>query len=96
MPLAIFPTILGYFCTINAVNNIKASSVQLLEIAEPVFSIVLAYFILFETLSFNEVLGAIIILCGLVVFQSRVVEHAAAVCLKWKSGSVKACRCDSE
>lgn len=75
LPLAIFPTILGYFFTVKALRNAPASTVQLFEISEPVFSGVLAFLVLREFLTLAEGLGSVVVVSALLVYQFNLLER---------------------
>ncbi|HEY4146449.1 DMT family transporter [Pinirhizobacter sp.] len=59
--LAMFPTILGYFLTTAAVTRIGASKVQLLELSEPLFAALMAWYFLNELLSSGQIMGGLAI-----------------------------------
>lgn len=63
--LAIFPTILGFWFTIKALSLMKSSSVQLLELCEPVFAIVLAYVFLSQSMTIIQIVGGSLILLSI-------------------------------
>ena len=59
--LAMFPTILGYFFTTAAVTRLGASKVQLLELSEPLFAALMAWYLLNELLTAGQIMGGLII-----------------------------------
>jgi drug/metabolite transporter (DMT)-like permease len=69
VPLAIFPTFLGFYYTTKALNFISASKVQLFEVSEPIFSGILAYIVLNELMSGRGYVGAVIIVGTLILYQ---------------------------
>jgi len=69
IPLAIFPTVLGFYCTTKALTYISASKVQLFEVSEPIFSGILAYIVLQELISGRGYIGAVIIIGTLILYQ---------------------------
>lgn len=75
LPLAIFPTILGYFFTVKALRNAPASTVQLFEISEPVFSAILAFVVLREFVTLDEGIGSLIVVAALLVYQFNLLER---------------------
>ncbi|MDR0281156.1 MAG: DMT family transporter [Paucimonas sp.] len=75
LPLAIFPTILGYFFTVKALRNAPASTVQLFEISEPVFSAILAFLVLREFVTLNEGIGSLVVVASLLVYQFNLLER---------------------
>lgn len=74
LPLALFPTIFGYFFTVKALNNAPASTVQLFEVSEPVFSAILAVLVLQEFLTSGEAIGSIVIIAALLSYHFKVFE----------------------
>ena len=46
LPLAIIPTIFGYYFTTKALTYTSASTVQIFEVTEPIFSAILAFLVL--------------------------------------------------
>lgn len=71
--LATFPTILGFFCTTKAIEYIKPSQVQVLELTEPIFASVFAFFIVGEIPGLNIYLGGLIIVVGL-IFSNNIIK----------------------
>ncbi|WP_207855510.1 DMT family transporter, partial [Pseudomonas sp. 79_C] len=65
LALAALPTILGFFCTTKAIEYLKPSQVQALELTEPLFAALLAFMILNEVPRDTLYLGAGLILSGL-------------------------------
>jgi drug/metabolite transporter (DMT)-like permease len=65
LALAALPTILGFFCTTKAIEYLKPSQVQALELTEPLFAALLAFLILNEVPRDTLYLGAGLILSGL-------------------------------
>ncbi|GLO13585.1 permease [Pseudomonas putida] len=65
LALAALPTILGFFCTTKAIEHLKPSQVQALELTEPLFAALLAFAFLNELPRDTLYLGAGLILCGL-------------------------------
>ena len=71
--LAIFPTIGGFWCTTKALSILSGESVQLLELTEPVFSVLLAWIILSQKLNFYQLLGGVFVIIAIYInmFRSR-------------------------
>ena len=67
LALAILPTVLGFFCTTKAIEYLKPSQVQALELTEPLFAALLAFVVLHEIPQQNIYAGAVLILLGLCV-----------------------------
>ena len=65
LALAALPTILGFFCTTKAIEYLKPSQVQALELTEPLFAALLAFVVLNEVPRDTLYMGAALILCGL-------------------------------
>lgn len=65
LALAALPTILGFFCTTKAIEYLKPSQVQALELTEPLFAALLAFLTLNEVPRNTLYLGAGLILSGL-------------------------------
>jgi len=63
--LAALPTILGFFCTTKAIEYLKPSQVQALELTEPLFAALLAFVVLNEVPRDTLYWGAGLILTGL-------------------------------
>ena len=55
--LAIFPTIGGFWCTTKALSILSGESVQLLELTEPVFSLLLSWVLLSQKLTIIQLFG---------------------------------------
>ncbi len=65
LALAALPTILGFFCTTKAIEYLKPSQVQALELTEPLFAALLAFVVLNEIPRESLYLGAALIIVGL-------------------------------
>ncbi|MCF8987074.1 EamA family transporter [Pseudomonas syringae] len=65
LALAALPTILGFFCTTKAIEYLKPSQVQALELTEPLFAALLAFVALNEVPRESLYLGAALIIAGL-------------------------------
>ncbi len=65
LALAVLPTILGFFCTTKAIEYLKPSQVQALELSEPLFAALLAFVALNEVPRESFYLGAVLIVTGL-------------------------------
>lgn len=73
--LAIFPTILGFYCTTKALKYLSASKVQVTELSEPIFSTLLT-FLVFQTLpNYSFILGSILILFGIILINEIKLHH---------------------
>ena len=65
LALAALPTILGFFCTTKAIEYLKPSQVQALELTEPLFAALLAFVALHEVPRNSLYAGAVFIVAGL-------------------------------
>ncbi len=71
--LAIFPTIGEFWCTTKALSILSGEPVQLLELTEPIFSIIMAWLILSQKLNLIQLLGGgfVIIAIYINMFRSK-------------------------
>lgn len=70
--LALFPTILGFYCTTKALKYLSAGNVQVTELSEPIFSALLAL-IFFNTLPNKSFfIGALFIILGIVFINQMI------------------------
>lgn len=69
LALAIFPTIGGFYCTTKALVYLEANKVQFLELTEPIFATVFAFFVLREMVEGMEWVGAILILVAIYIAE---------------------------
>ncbi len=67
IPLAILPTIAGFYFTSKALNIAEASKVQVLEMSDPLFTVLLAFIVFGEFLSPLATCGGGLILLGLML-----------------------------
>lgn len=65
LALAALPTILGFFCTTKAIEYLKPSQVQALELTEPLFAACLAFVVLNEVPRDSLYPGGVLIVVGL-------------------------------
>ena len=65
--LAILPTIGGFLCTTKALTLIKSESVQLIELTEPVFTLVLSMVFLHQYISFWQIVGGAILIVSIYI-----------------------------
>jgi len=65
LALAALPTILGFYCTTKAIEHLKPSQVQALELTEPLFAALLAFVVLNEVPHTSLYMGAALIIAGL-------------------------------
>lgn len=74
--LALGPTLVGFGLYTVGLSQIPASVVTLIATLEPVFSIVLAYFIFGEVLDMPQIIGAVLILVAVILLRPRTVVEA--------------------
>lgn len=67
--LAVLPTILGFFCTTKALSYLNAAKVQVTELAEPIFAMLLAWLFLNEQPTQAFALGAFLIITGIALIN---------------------------
>lgn len=68
--LAIFPTILGFYCTTSALKYLPASKVQIIELAEPLFAMLFVWLILHEVATIRFWIGASLVILGILSITS--------------------------
>ena len=74
--LAIFPTILGFYCTTSALKYLPASKVQVIELSEPLFAMFFVWLILHEDVTIRFWLGAGLVLLGILTITKRTKESS--------------------
>ncbi len=67
--LALLPTLGGFFCTTKALRYSDSSEVQLIELSEPIFSVILSVLILLEGIQLKDFLGAVLILSSIYLYH---------------------------
>ena len=78
--LSLLPTIGGFWCTTKALTLLKSNTVQLLELSEPIFAIIMAYFFLEQHLTIFEVIGGGFILSAIYVnYHGSKKSHAQKI-----------------
>lgn len=65
--LALLPTIGGFLCTTKALTLLKSESVQLVELSEPVFSIVFSFIFLHQFITLGQVAGGMLLIASIYV-----------------------------
>lgn len=68
--LAIFPTILGFYCTTSALKYLPASKVQVIELSEPLFAMFFVWLILHEVATMRFWLGAGFVILGILMITN--------------------------
>ncbi len=69
LALACLPTILGFYCTTKALRYMSTAKVQVTELSEPVFAMVLAWMFLQEMPTRYFAVGAALILSGIILIN---------------------------
>ncbi|OBW94101.1 DMT family transporter [Gallibacterium salpingitidis] len=69
LALAILPTLLGFYCTTKALVYLSAAKVQVTELAEPIFAMLLAWLFLQEEPTLNFFIGAFFIIGGIILIN---------------------------
>ncbi|NOL49001.1 DMT family transporter [Pelistega europaea] len=67
--LALLPTLIGFYCTTKALVYLSASKVQVTELSEPIFTMVLAWLLLNEAPNQTFFLGAFCIVLGIALIN---------------------------
>ncbi|MBP7846953.1 MAG: DMT family transporter [Burkholderiales bacterium] len=65
--LSLLPTIGGFWCTTKAISLLKGETVQLLELSEPVFSLLLSFIFLSQILNLWQLLGGAVIILSIFI-----------------------------
>lgn len=68
--LAIFPTILGFYCTTSALKYLPASKVQVIELSEPLFAMFFVWLILHEAATMRFWVGAGLVILGVITITN--------------------------
>ena len=67
--LAFFASVLGFIGYYYLIKNLTAAQVGLMPLITPIFALIIGYFLNDEVISFIELMGVILILLGLFVYQ---------------------------
>ncbi|WP_239374278.1 DMT family transporter [Snodgrassella gandavensis] len=67
--LAVLPTILGFYCTTKALSCLSAARVQVTELAEPIFAMMLGWLFLHEIPTTEFFSGALLIILGILLIN---------------------------
>jgi drug/metabolite transporter (DMT)-like permease len=65
--LALLPTIGGFVCTVKALTLLKSESVQLIELSEPVFALILSLAFLHQYIDFWQIVGGAILIISIYI-----------------------------
>ncbi|MGF7050293.1 drug/metabolite transporter (DMT)-like permease [Paenibacillus sp. DS2015] len=74
--LAIIPTVLGHMLFNWLMKYISATTVSMSILGEPIGASLLAYLLLDETMSYIQISGGLLAICGLVLFMRFNKKHA--------------------
>lgn len=74
LALALFPSILGFFCTTSALKHLSASKVQVLELTEPLFAMFFAWVFLNELPTSRFWIGAFSVITGVLIMSINTKE----------------------
>lgn len=69
--LAIFPTILGFYCTTSALKYLPAPKVQVIELTEPLFAMFFVWVVLHEVATMRFWIGANLVILGILSISKR-------------------------
>jgi drug/metabolite transporter (DMT)-like permease len=79
--LALFPTLLGHTLFNWSLKWLSTSTISMAILFEPVGATILAYFLLKEYVSFSQIVGGIIVICGISLFivDERKIKHKEVI-----------------
>lgn len=80
LALAILPTILGFYCTTKALNYLTAAKVQVTELSEPIFAVIMAWIFLSELPGYQFFIGAMFIVLGIILINQMHQNLLRKVC----------------
>ena len=67
--LAILPTIGGFWCTTKSLTLIESQSVQLIELSEPIFALLIGFIFLGQMVTGAQMLGGALIMASIIVHE---------------------------
>lgn len=74
MMLALLPTIGGFWCTTQSLTLIGSQSVQLIELTEPIFALIIGFIFLGQLVTGPQMLGGGLILLSIVIHECKVLD----------------------
>lgn len=77
--LALLPTICGFWCTVKALTLLNSQSVQLIELTEPIFALIIGFIVLGQVTTIMQAIGGALIMVAILVHelsQNKVTETA--------------------
>ncbi|MDO6708935.1 DMT family transporter [Photobacterium sp. 1_MG-2023] len=69
--LALLPTIGGFWCTTKSLTILKSQTVQLVELSEPIFALMLGFVFLGQLVTPMQMLGGACILAAILIHEVR-------------------------
>ncbi|UXI03604.1 DMT family transporter [Photobacterium sp. TY1-4] len=73
--LAILPTIGGFWCTTKSLTLIESQSVQLIELTEPIFALIIGFVFLGQLVTGPQMLGGGLIMAAIVIHEFAVLDR---------------------
>lgn len=67
--LAILPTIGGFWCTTKSLTLIESQSVQLIELSEPIFALIIGFIFLGQMVTGAQMIGGGLIMASIIVHE---------------------------
>ncbi|WP_420812259.1 EamA family transporter [Photobacterium salinisoli] len=89
--LALLPTIGGFWCTTKSLAILKSQMVQLVELSEPIFALMLGFILLGQLVSPMQMLGGSCILGAILIHEVklstyRLNSQPQTGCFVWSLG----------
>ncbi len=69
--LALLPTIGGFWCTTKSLTIMESQTVQLVELSEPIFALILGFVFLEQLVTPMQMLGGVCILAAILIHEFR-------------------------
>ncbi len=77
--LALLPTIGGFWCTVKALSLMSSQSVQLIELSEPVFAMIIGFIVLGQVTTLLQAVGGALILLAIAAHELSQNENEQVV-----------------
>ncbi|GAB6263591.1 DMT family transporter [Photobacterium sp. 53610] len=87
--LALLPTIGGFWCTTKSLTILKSQTVQLVELSEPIFALILGFVFLGQLVTSMQMLGGACILAAILIHEVKLSKLKSWRKNKLASESVK-------
>lgn len=71
--LAVWSTIIGLYGFMRAISLLDVGLVSIINLAEPIFTILLSYMILNENLTIQQIIGSMVVVCGIYFYENAFV-----------------------